>query len=127
MQIILDKLTQQELHFILRLLNAAKSHFLDGNYSGFARNRENLISPEEAIAIDREGDVLRKLYEQDRVKSSMRPQDCFFAKKLEERKIGAVRTSWSHAPLPAVSAAFGARRSSRSFVHAPMIVGVPSH
>jgi hypothetical protein len=127
MQVILDGLSEEELAFLLKLLNAAKSHFRDGKYSGFAGNRDNLVDPDEAIALDRYGDRLRKRYEQNRVKPRMRLADSFYSKPRGERKLNLVRTCWSHARIPAVDAAYGARNSPRSFVHAPRILGVPAH
>jgi hypothetical protein len=126
MQMILDELTSQELAFLLRLLNAAKSYSF-ANFSGFFRRQENIISGQDATSIDRDGDALRKRYEKNRVKPAMRTPNSYFAKSLHERKINHVVSDWSRARIPAVSAVSEARKSSRSFVHAPSIIGVPAH
>ena len=127
MQLILDKLSKRELDFLLRLLNAAKSYSFGKNFSGFFRRQENLVTGSDATALDREGEVLRRAYERDSVKSWMRPADSLFSKKLTERKIGSVITNWSHARIPIVNAVTAAHESARSFVHAPSIIGVPAH
>jgi hypothetical protein len=126
MQMILDKLTKQELDFLLRLLNAAKSYSFS-NFSGFFRRQENIISGPDATALDRDGDALRKRYEKNRVKPAMRTPNSHFAKSLHERRINDVVSDWSRARIPAVSSVSEARKSSRSFVHAPCIIGVPAH
>lgn len=126
MQMILDKLTKQELNFLLRLLNAANAYCFE-NSTGFLRKNEGLISQDDATRFDREGEALRKRFEKNSVHPSMRPKHSLFAKGLKERDGAAVMSGWSHARKPAISAALVARKTPRSFVHAPSIIGVPAH
>ena len=75
MQLILDKLTKHELYFVLRLLNAVPLHFSDVDHSIYFPKLQRPIAKPDAFWFEREGDALRKKYEQGHVRPEMRAPD----------------------------------------------------
>src|ERR1700683_436668 len=97
MQVILDKLNHVEMNFLLRLLNSANATVAILNERGFQR-RESALSANEAIALDRIGDKLRKHYEQGKVNHAVRratgERNLWFAQSFKDRAVNRMRGEW---------------------------------
>ncbi len=123
MRIILDKLSRQELTFLLELLNSAGAEVDIFKNSRFVRA---IVLPDEAARLDKLADRFRRSYEKGKVSETIRPKDKYYALSLKDRRRRAAN-DWSWARIPIINLVVHFRMKEGNFIHWPMIVGVPAH
>jgi len=119
----LDKLSRQELSFLLDLLNSAGGEVDVFKNSRFLRA---IVSLDEATRLDKFADRFRLSYEKGKVSHTFRSKDKYYALPMRNRKQRA-QNDWSWARIPIISLVVHYRHKEGNFVHWPMIVGVPAH
>jgi hypothetical protein len=124
---ILKSLSEEELSFLLRLLNAAdaETEVLTKSASSVTRVKAR-VSASEGQYLDKIGEKLRKSYEKGRVSEAIRPPAKYFATPAEDRKITTMCHEWSLARFLLVRAVVDLRNQPGNFVHL-LVVGVPAH
>jgi len=139
MRLILETLTEKELKFLLRLLNAAgatvdvseKFNPAPGGTrlktTPFRLRREAYVSVSEAISLDATGDKLRRGYEKGKVVEEMRRKGAWFAKSKQDRRTLSMQEEWTWARLPLLQTVVHLRDKPGNFVQWPSIVGLPAH
>jgi len=137
MQLILSRLNEQELRFLLRLLNAARpnvSEHIEPALRAMALKtsprvlqRTVGIPAGDAIWLDNAGDILRRRYENGNVDDEMRKAGSWFGTPKEKRNIVAMRQEWAWPRSPLLEAVVTFRKNPANFVHWPNIVGLPAH
>src|SRR6202047_3632977 len=136
MRLILSRLNQKELRFLLRLLNAAGATVpeqikpaLDGAHLKTTKvlQRTEMISADDAIWLDDAGDRFRRHYEKGNVEDRMRKPGAWFRTTKATRNIVAMRDAWTWPRLPLLNAVVAFRDNPATFVHWPSIVGLPAH
>ncbi len=137
MRLILARLNQKELRFLLRLLNAAGSEVPEQlkpvpgetalKTSPRVLQRTEAVSADDAIWLDDAGEALRRRYEKGNVEDRMRKAGAWFGTPKKKRNVVAMRHEWTWPRLPLLNAVVTFRKNPASFVHWPSIVGLPAH